>query len=669
MKIRVSLVMVALLGLVACGNSKEEGPLVFPMPSAQIFADSNRSGTIDFDDPGEAEDKTAWTSERGAIFLANIDDDGNRCSRRGSDKALAECNDASDEVVNGAEDLKDLARVKTRPWADAPDDVVGRLSLNADARPHVRLFLNVGGEETPESFVVFDPATDRVEAEAIRKGIEFAIEGKGVVTGRDPWDGFVDLTWTVLDTLYGTEASDSVRLRQAPLILRHHLDPAQIVYASDTGEGGNDVFLDDLRDAVSAAGLETPLKTFDIWDQWTQDLFENGYMAMPGPSGLQVIQVYLRSANIDYPESLEPLFAQVASMSGGPHEPPLREGGRVVYTDLRGPGVAGLTHYHPDGGLEPFDLSGINLSDAVHYLYGTGRNHQDYPALGRYLDTIWARDTLDSFGNTETIPPYELGDEKYPLGRIVRGGREGFAPDPDVSRLFAAQGMQDPLYVDTSWLVVSHIDETISFLKSDDPRGWSLIANDPAMAREMLRAARDAGHGDLEMFVGKLQPVDPEFCSWVRDELRCPPGVSATVTIAEVLDDPDLMAATARAAIEVDAQLEVLKQATGITREEIIFVPFLHEQTYGTSVAYQPGTVNGIAISDTLFGVPEPHGPQIDGKDIFKAQLEEAFAAIGVGVHYIENWDYYHVMLGEVHCGSNVRRAIDGETLWWEVNR
>jgi protein-arginine deiminase len=646
----------------------DDGNLV-PAPSpAAIFADTNRDGRVELDDSTDGGDKTTWNAERGAIFLANIDDDENRCRRRGSNEALAECHDAADEVVNGADDLADLARVKTRPWEQAPDDAVGRLGINDSARERVRIFLNVGRSESPQSFIAFDPDTDQIGAEDLRLGVEFAIEGKDVIRDQDAWDGTLELTWTIGVAARGTEHRDTVVLRQAPVILRHQLDAAQKVYASFTDEDGNAPFLADLREAVTQARIDSPLQTFDVWDQWTQDLFENGYMAMPGPDGIQLIQVYVRSANIEYPASLEPLFELIAQLTDYPHEPALREGGRVVYTELRGPGVAGLTQYHPEKGQEPYDLTGYDLVDVVHYIYGTGRNRQSYPALAQHLEYVWERDTLDSFGNTETIPPHTYGEHHYPLGRIMRGGKPNVMPDPSMSRLFESQGLQQPLYIDTSWLVVSHIDETVSFLRSNAPRGWSMLVNDPTLAREMLSAQRAAGRGDTPMFVGKYLPVDPDDCTVVGGRWRCPDPVSATVTIDEVLDDVDIMAASARAAIEVDAQLAVFEEVVGITGEDIIAAPFLHEEIWGKLVAYQPGTVNGISLTPNLFGAPDPHGPVIDGRDLFKVQLETALGEVGIGVTFIENWDHYHTLLGEVHCGSNVRRAVDQSNPWWEVS-
>jgi protein-arginine deiminase len=107
---------------------------------------------------------------------------------------------------------------------------------------------------------------------------------------------------------------------------------------------------------------------------------------------------------------------------------------------------------------------------------------------------------------------------------------------------------------------------------------------------------------------------------------------------------------------------------TGLTDAEIIKIPFLHTSTQGGSYAYIPGMVNGILVSDTHFVVPNPHGPVVDGADIFQKTMTERLAAVGVKVDFAEDWDEYHAALGEVHCGSNARRKIP-DTKWWESGR
>ena len=145
-------------------------------------------------------------------------------------------------------------------------------------------------------------------------------------------------------------------------------------------------------------------------------------------------------------------------------------------------------------------------------------------------------------------------------------------------------------------------------------------------------------------------------------------GVSAEISIDEVLDDEEIMAESLSSAEEVEAQVAIIRDATGLTDDDIIRIPYLHWTVSGYSVAYQPGTVNGILVNQSNFMPPKPHGPVIDGKDVMEAQFEEAYGTVNFNVHWVEDWDLYHRLLGEVHCGSNATREIP-EAKWWETGR
>lgn len=337
-------------------------------------------------------------------------------------------------------------------------------------------------------------------------------------------------------------------------------------------------------------------------DVWAQDFFETGYMAMPAKGGVHVIRVAYRSANLR--------FTNPSS--------PLRTAGRLVFTALRGPDVAGI---------QEFD-----------------------PAADRSMDS------LNSFGNFETIPPYAKDGVSYPLGRVLRGNIPTFHPDGHFLKMVESQAVQPPVYVDTSWLLVGHVDETMSFLPVASPRGWILLVNDAPLARKMLEAEVLAGNGDVKMFEGR--------------QTYGPVGnvISAARSISDVLADTAIMNESAIAAAAVDAQVAILKAETGVTDAGIIRIPFLHERVSGRALAYQPGTVNGVWISPTVFGPPDPHGPIINGKDLFKAQLEAALAPYQVQVRWVEDWDLYHLGHGEVHCGSNAARELPAAR-WWEGGR
>ena len=110
--------------------------------------------------------------------------------------------------------------------------------------------------------------------------------------------------------------------------------------------------------------------------------------------------------------------------------------------------------------------------------------------------------TLNSMGNLETIPPYAQGGRSFPAGRIIMGQRPDTGSKPaKVMRTFLkSQGLQDPLFLDTSWLHVGHVDEFVQFLPADTPRGWKIAIADPEAGLKLLRDAKAAGHGSTKMF-------------------------------------------------------------------------------------------------------------------------------------------------------------------------
>ncbi len=591
-------------GIVGCSvETMTADPLpAAPPPSpdvvADLRADSNRDGEIHFDDDTDAV-KTEWNARHGAIFLANIDDDAARCKVTESDLTIAKCNDAEDEVVNGEDDALDVARLRTRPWPKTPDDAIAHLTILTEAaRSRVRMFRHSG-----DGAADFEPWSEEstLDASMLRAGVEFGIEAKDIVRDAEEWDGFVELQLTVSSPTKGS-ASDTVRLRVAPVLTFHHLLAAERIWASKTGAAEHSVMRDDLSKSCASANVET--KWIADEDPWTQDFFEPGYMSMPSQGGGQhVMRVNYRSANV-----FEPADAKK----------PLRPAGRVVFA-FRGPDVAAI---------QQFDL-------------------KHSPRM----------DTLNSFGNFETVPPYEKDGASFPFGRVLRGSTRSYFPDKTFTKLVDSQGQQPAIAVDTSWLAVAHVDETLSFVKAPTPRGWVVLANDARLARQMLETAANEGHGDVPMFVGK---------SWV--DMETGESTPAEATIATVLADTVVMQASAEAAAEVDTQLAVLKREVGLSDDEIVHVPFLHTLIDGKSVAYQPGMVNGVYLSDTRFAAPDPHGPVIDGEDIFKNAMRNALGKLGITVDFLEDWDGYHVALGEVHCGSNATRKIP-EARWWESGR
>lgn len=563
-------------------------------PIVDLRADTNRDGVVDVTGTTDEVGEDAWTAEAGAVFLANLDDDEKVCKTTGDDVDLPKCNDAADDAVNGPSDLLDMAALEVMPWPTAPDGAKVQVSLSAGA-PARLFWQSVPGDSgswrvVPEAFL---------PVEALRAGISLRLEGTDIVRSRDKWDGLVTVT---LKVLQGSEelGADSVILRVAPVLTFHHLLPAETVYATALSGTDSTDFRGDLATAIDTSSVQNNLVGIKYSDQWAQDFFELGYMSMPAEGGAQhTIRVAYRSANVESNDK----------------QNPLRRAGRYAF-DLRGPDFAAIQEYD-----------------------------QNHPG---------EMDSLNSFGNTETIPPYTLGDTSYPLGRVFRGKVDFFYPDPKFTQMVEDQLVQPPLYVNTSWLLVGHVDETMTFLPTNNARGWTVGANDAPMAKTMLEDLVTGGYGDAQLFVDKKWEDFPKK--------------NAAISITKLLADQAIMGASAKGAAEVDGQLETLLAGTGVAREEVVPFAFLHEELSGYSVAYQPGTVNGLLLDSKTFAPPKPHGPSIEGKDPFEEQVTKALDAVGITTVFVEDWDLYHRLLGEVHCGSNAARQIP-EVKWWETGR
>jgi protein-arginine deiminase len=605
------LLILGCVGLAGC-SSDDDTPAK-PQPIVDLRVDVNRDGLIALDDPADDDGEELWSAERGAVFLPNLDDDALACPRGAqvsglTDDGLAGCRDSANEVVDGAEDAADLARLYVKPWPGAPDAAAGRIWVAPAAAEHVRLFRNLGDSWQVLSFVPVEGGApswylDLTVAD-LRAGVEFGLEGRDFVRSTTGWSGLVDVHLDVQTASAGI-VSDVVQMRVAPLLLSHHLQAAEQVFATRVLGFDNSAFHGNYDPAVETAQVPGGLIDNGQHDHWTQDWMEIGYATVPAPAGEQRrLDVFMRSANVERP---------------GQPENALREAGREVYMSYHGMNAAGYTPPHAPGHSRDMD-------------------------------------SLNSYGNTETIPPHAHAGVTYPLGRILRGSTPSFFPNPAVDDFLAAQRVQPTVFIDTSWLLVGHVDETISFLKSNSSLGFALLVNDPALAKKMLEDLVGQGHGDAMLFVGK---------TWINFDTNS--TIPAQISVSGVLADTDVMAESKRGEVEVDAQLDALRAEVGIGDSDLIPSPFLHMSSYGVSVAYQPGTVNGQVLGDTHFATPRPHGPKIGGVDPFETQLTEALSQHGITVHYIENWDMLHRLSGEVHCGTNTKRAPMPGVYWWEA--
>jgi len=98
--------------------------------------------------------------------------------------------------------------------------------------------------------------------------------------------------------------------------------------------------------------------------------------------------------------------------------------------------------------------------------------------------------------------------------------------------------------------------------------------------------------------------------------------------------------------------------------------------------AFNPGPTNLQEVSNQLF-VARQFGPRDKtGRDIFEQAIRSAFDSIPTAntdadvaesmrsadpaeVAFVDDWDLYHQLIGNVHCGTVVKRAVL-EFDWWQ---
>jgi hypothetical protein len=76
-------------------------------------------------------------------------------------------------------------------------------------------------------------------------------------------------------------------------------------------------------------------------------------------------------------------------------------------------------------------------------------------------------------------------------------------------------------------------------------------------------------------------------------------------------------------------------------------------------VANVDNTTTHLFTADPFF-----RSVQSQASDPVIAAFQAAMPA-GIQMHFLDDWDTYHMGLGEVHCGTNVRRTPTA--MWWQT--
>ena len=372
-------------------------------------------------------------------------------------------------------------------------------------------------------------------------------------------------------------ARRDVTLAASALLLHHHLQPAEHVWAMSVASPGsnNQALMNAYHDALG--DLFTPLSSSAYGgDVWVQDEIELGGTTGADGERLDVVVDSIRNRGLDsFPEK-----------------------------ELVQPGVIAATWGTP----------------------GT-------------------KTTFDSFGNLETTPPVP----GHPFGRIYYGRTGGVGLNADLAAFLAAQEVQAPIELPTSWLCVGHVDEVLSTLPDpSSPLGFKLLVADVPSALAVIDAA----------------PATQELGRYQFDH--------GYATVGALRSDPALRAYNLDLqAQHLDAIRTTMMQELGLGEADVIRVPSLFERSSGCNspgraLALLPGMANLMVVNAegaaVKVFVPDPFFRD-DGEGQESDPFIAAFAARmppGLELFFVDDWDVYHLSRGEVHCGANVRRPPRG---------
>ena len=575
-------------------------------PVIDLVVDGNRDGVATPGDAADEAGKATFDETQGASFLVNLDDDDKDKKR-----------DADDAKINGDDDVLDLAPIVIVGWPTAPDGAKGTRPLDEASVGAVRIWkktaagydlvLGSVGECTSAKDCT-PTATLAIGTDDVRAGVSLFLEGRHFrMSTKDAWTGDVSLTWSIADA----EGKKLTNAKRPDGTDKVSLRVAPWILLGNLSPFGTVHAADDSLPFVKgvskgAAAANVTLHKISNW-------------------GDQWVQDWMQFG----------------------------------YTSF--PGAGGKAH-----GMSVANARPWGRGDGDGYLPITWLN-KNYLGPDKATLAVYKKansgDSYDSHGNHDSVPPYETAAAKYPAGRIVTGS----GVLPETLAFYEAQGVQAPrLTMNTSWLDVGHIDEYTSFVPAKSKRGWKLLIASPNAAIAMLQKAQADGHGAVEMFIGKH--------AWDANDK----WVSATVTIDHVLADKDRMAYSQQAQVQIDEERVHLVDELGLADDEIVEVPTLFEKGYQGLVAYTPGTVNLLQMGDVSV-MADPFGPIIDGADIFQKDLFDrvgspqfALGSDGQGlkITFADDWDVYHILEGEVHCGTNPETAAPFSSVtWWETKR
>ena len=469
------------------------------------------------------DDEDSWDAKHGAVFLANIDDDEQALHRRRRRRRSRRAATTRPTRSSTARTTRSISRASRRkPVADGArrrdrdDHVAAAAGQRAPLQGDGRATFDARSRAATRSRAT---SSQPASSSRSRRRTSSATRRLGRLRRRHAHG----------QRRPSRSATDTVRMRVAPVLTYHHLLPAEKTCVSSTPSAPATPRCAPTSRAACNGGRRPSTERHRRRRSVGAGLLRDRRSCRcPAPDGAQHV------IRVNYPLG-ERLRAERRQ------EPAPRRRPRRLH-ELRGKDVAG--------------------DPAVRPRARRGRS-----------------DTLNSFGNFETIPPLHARRRRATRsGASSAAASPSFYPDKTFVKMIEAQEVQPPRL--HRHVVAARRSRRRDALVREGAARRAAGCSSSTTRRSRRRCSRTqstAGNGD-DADVRRQELVDETA------------GAPRRSRSTEVLADTDVMSASAEAAAEVAAQLAIIKAETGLTDAEIIQHPVPpHDRSSGDSIAYQPG--------------------------------------------------------------------------------
>jgi Protein-arginine deiminase (PAD) len=255
--------------------------------------------------------------------------------------------------------------------------------------------------------------------------------------------------------------------------------------------------------------------------------------------------------------------------------------------------------------------------------------HMAHPGLGVFNSVTQNQDSTDYGGNLEVSPPVlkttpkfsrkdakgriagpscKAHDRPAPFGKIIIGDCKPRPCSGELHDFLQAQRVQPVLPIDTSWLSVGHTDEIMSFVRSNDSKGFRLLFARPLVMTLILEEVKKLDAA-ATLHAGKYREAG--INAWQYDE-----------DFVENWLSGDLYSYSAKVEREKLAAIrERLMTGLDIEEPDVLSIPTYFEVPPDSSAAFgnelnrtiasNVGMVNMQVVNNHLM-VPRPFGPRLE---------------------------------------------------------